>query len=356
MQVSVPLFPEQASSVALEVDGLYFLCIAITAFFTILVAGLVVFFAVKYRRRSELDVPPETEENPLLEIAWIVIPLAISLVIFVWGAKIFITLATPPKEAMDIYVTGKQWMWKLQHVDGRREMNELHVPVGRPVRLIMTSEDVIHSFFIPAFRIKGDVLPGNYTKTWFQATKAGTYHLFCAEYCGTRHSNMIGKIVVMEQTDFEAWLNGGKDDSLAATGEQLFKSLACTSCHSANSQTRGPNLEGIFGKQVQLQDGSSVLVDENYLRESIVNPNAKIRMGFAPNMPTFRGVIGEDQVLQLVAYLKTFGVSKPDPKVPAPTQTVTSTPQLSQTKPAEPKTPAKPQTTGDQTKPLAPAR
>jgi cytochrome c oxidase subunit II len=310
MSANLPLFPEQASTVAGQVDALYFFLVLITVFFTVLVAALVTFFAIKYRRRSETEVPPETVESPLLEITWIVIPLAISLVIFLWGAKVFFTIATPPKETMNIYVTGKQWMWKLQHVNGTREMNELHIPVGRPVKLIMSSEDVIHSFYIPAFRIKGDVMPGNYTKIWFQASKPGTYQLFCAEFCGTRHSNMIGKIVVMEQADFEKWLNNTKvnENTLAAAGSKLFQSLACNSCHNATSGSalRGPDLEGLFGKQVQLQDGSTATVDELYLREAIMNPNARIAQGFPANMPTFKGVIADEQLLELVAYLKTL--------------------------------------------------
>jgi cytochrome c oxidase subunit 2 len=197
-------------------------------------------------------------------------------------------------------------MWKFEHMEGQREINELHVPIGRDVKMIMTSQDVIHSFFIPAFRIKQDVLPGRYTVAWFHATKAGTYHLFCAEYCGTMHSGMVGSVVVMEPKDYEAWMGGGGNQPLAVTGEKLFTELGCVTCHRSDTQGRGPNLVSIFGKPVLLEDGRTVVADENYIRESILQPGAKIVNGFKPIMPTFQGQISDEQLNALVAYVKSL--------------------------------------------------
>lgn len=343
MQLSsgVPFLPEQASTFALQVDLLYLFLTVVSAFFTVLVSGLIAFFAVKYRRRSDADCPPMTVSNLLLEITWIVIPLGISFVMFFWGAIIFFKMASPPKEAMDIYVTGKQWMWKMQHLNGHREINELHVPVGKAVRLTMTSEDVLHSFYIPAFRVKADVIPGSYSKMWFEATKPGKYHLFCAEYCGTKHSGMIGSVIVMEQKDYEDWLGNSKDASLSEAGQKLFKTLGCVSCHSPQSATKGPNLEGIYGKQVRLEGGSSLTADERYLRESLLDPNAKVVEGFPSNMPTYKGLITEEQILQLISYMRTLS---PVVAGNTPSKTLTATPTTNAT--STPAPTAKP--TGDQ--------
>jgi cytochrome c oxidase subunit 2 len=247
-----------------------------------------------------------------LETTWSLVPFGIFLIFFVWGAVLYFQERTPPRNAMEIYVVAKQWMWKLQHVDGQREINELHVPVDRDVKLIMTSQDVIHSFFVPAFRLKQDVLPGRYTTLWFHAIRPGTYHLFCAEYCGTQHSGMIGSIVVMNPVDYEAWLSGGGGEgSLASTGQKLFQQLGCGSCHRSDTQGRGPNLVGVFGKPVLLEDGRTVTADENYVRESILNPGAKIAAGFKNIMPSFQGVVNEEQLLSLVAYIKSLQGSQP---------------------------------------------
>ena len=243
----------------------------------------------------------------ILEITWTIIPLLITMVIFVWGASVFFAMSRPPAETLNIYVVGKQWMWKFQHLDGQREINELHVPVGRAVKLIMTSEDVIHDVFIPAFRTKADVIPGRYSHLWFEPTKAGTYNLFCAEYCGTRHSGMIGKVVVMEPDDYQTWLGGGaQEGSLASAGQKLFADLACNTCHRPDAQGRGPVLENLFGKTVALQQGGSVVVDEAYIRESIVNPAAKIAVGFQPIMPAFQGLVSEEGLLELIEYVKSL--------------------------------------------------
>lgn len=312
MGPTLPFFPDQASAMAPRVDNLYFYLLAVSAFFSILIASLVIFFAIRYRRRSEEELPAGIEGSLKLELAWTVIPLMIALSFFFWGARLFFAMNRPPNDALQVYVVGKQWMWKIQHADGQREINELHVPVGRAVRLTMTSEDVIHDFFVPAFRMKKDVVPGRYTMAWFTATRPGRYHLFCSQYCGTKHSTMIGWVDVMEPAAFQAWLAGGSgSESLASTGAKLFQQHACNTCHRPDSLARGPNLEGLFGKQVRLSDGRTIVADEGYIRESIVNPAAKIVEGYQPIMPTFQGLIDEEGILQLTAYIKSLG--KPSP-------------------------------------------
>ncbi len=307
MWTGTPLFPESASTMAPRVDALYFFLLAIAVFFSLLIAGLIVYFAIKFHRTDPDAIGARIHGGMLLEVTWTVIPLMITMVIFVWGASVFFAMARPPDETLDIYVVGKQWMWKFQHLDGQREINELHVPLGRPVKLIMTSEDVIHDLFVPAFRVKADVLPGRYTQIWFNTTKPGRYHLFCAEYCGTRHSGMVGEVVVMDQTEYQTWLSGGGPaGSLAEGGAKLFASLACNTCHRPDAQGRGPVLEGLFGKTVTLQSGETITVDEAYVRESILNPAAKIAAGFQPIMPTFQGLVTEEQLLELIEYVKSL--------------------------------------------------
>ena len=297
---------------ASRVDHLYFYLLAVSAFFSVLIALLVIFFAIRYRRRSEEELPTGIEGSLKLELAWTVIPLLIALSFFFWGARLFFAMNRPPNDALQVYVVGKQWMWKIQHADGHREINELHVPIGRAVQLTMTSEDVIHDFFVPAFRMKKDVVPGRYTMAWFTATRPGRYHLFCSQYCGTKHSTMIGWVDVMEPAAFQSWLAGGSaSESLASTGAKLFQQHACNTCHRPDSLARGPNLEGLFGRQVKLSDGRTIVADEGYIRESIVNPAAKIVEGFQPIMPTYQGLIDEEGILQLTAYIKSL--SKPVP-------------------------------------------
>jgi len=320
-----PLFPEQASTVAGRVDALYTFLLIVSIVMTLLIAGLIVYFIIKYRRRTDDELGAPVTGALTLELLWTVIPFIIMMVMFVWGASVYFTLSRPPQNALEIQVVGKQWMWKFQHMDGQREINELHVPVGRAVKLILASQDVIHSFFVPAFRIKSDVVPGRYTTVWFEATKPGTYHLFCAEYCGTQHSGMIGQVIVMEPTQYQAWLSGGTaEGSLTAAGQKLFQDLACHTCHRGDTQGRGPVLDGLFGKTVQLQNGQTVRADENYIRESILNPSAKLVTGFQPLMPTFQGLVSEEQILQLVAYIKSLGTQQaqvtsgaPSPNEPA---------------------------------------
>ena len=307
MRAGTPLFPEAASTIASRVDALYLFLIGVTVFFSLLIAGLIVYFAIKYRRRSPEAVGERIHGGMALEIGWTVVPFLITMVIFVWGASVYFAMATPPAETLNIYVVGKQWMWKFQHLDGQREINELHVPVGRNVKLITTSEDVIHSFFVPAFRVKADVLPGRYVNIWFNATRPGRYQMFCAEYCGTRHSGMTGEVIVMEANDYQEWLaGGGSEGSLASAGEKLFADLACNTCHRPDSGGRGPVLNGMFGRTITTQDGQAVVVDEAYIRESILDPSAKISAGYQPIMPTFRGLVSEDGLLELIEYVKSL--------------------------------------------------
>jgi cytochrome c oxidase subunit II len=308
MFTNLPFFPQQASAQASQVDAIYFFMVAVTAFFSLLIAALIAVFAFKYRRRNDDEIGEAIHGSLALELLWTIIPLGIVMVMFAWGAKVFFDFYRPPSGAMEIFVVGKQWMWKVQHMDGTREVNELHVPIGRPVKLIMGSEDVIHSYFIPDFRVKADVIPGRYNTLWFTATRPGRYHLFCAEYCGTKHSGMVGTIIAMDPPEFQVWLSGGPPTaSPVAAGEKLFKDLVCDSCHMQGAQQRGPVLAGLFGKQVELQGGGTVTVNEAYLRESIVNPQAKIVAGYQPIMPTFQGLVTEEQLLQLIAYVRSLG-------------------------------------------------
>jgi cytochrome c oxidase subunit 2 len=278
---------------------------------TLLIFICLVYFAARFRHRPGVPAV-QIDGSHALEITWSTIPFLIFMVIFAWGALVYFKERTPPADATEVYVVAKQWMWKLEHAEGQREINQLHVPVGRDVKMIMTSQDVIHSFYIPAFRIKQDVLPGRYTVAWFRAIKPGTYHLFCAEYCGTQHSGMVGDIVVLEPAQYETWMNGGSTGPLSATGEKIFAELGCSTCHRSDIQGRGPNLHGVFGKPVQLEDGRTVTADENYLRECILDPGAKRLKGFQPIMPTFQGLVTEEQVNALVAYIKSIAAAKGD--------------------------------------------
>jgi cytochrome c oxidase subunit 2 len=324
MQSWIPFIPESASTYSGDVDALYFYLCGVTIFFALLIGGVIVFFVVRYRRRNPFEIPRPIEGSTKLETLWSVIPLLIAMSFFVWGASLYYRQYRPQKNAMEIYVVGKQWMWKFQHSTGQREINELHVPVGRKIKLIMATEDVIHDVFIPAFRIKTDVVPGKYTTEWFEATRPGRYHLFCAEYCGMNHSGMGGWVVVMEPTEFDNWLSGNANQmSPAAAGQQMFESLGCVSCHGANGEGgRGPALLGLFGSNVILNNGQTVRADEGYIRESILNPQAKIVSGFGPIMPSFQGQVNEEQLLQLVAYVKSL--STPKPETPAAKPPVTT--------------------------------
>jgi cytochrome c oxidase subunit 2 len=305
----MPLLPERASSYAGEVDALFYFIVAVTVFFTVAVSAALVFFAIKYRRRADDERPAEIHGSVALELTWTVIPLGIVVVMFVWGAKVFFHMNRPPDDAMTVSVVGKRWMWKLQHPTGQREINELHVPLGRAVKLVITSEDTIHSFFVPAFRIKKDAVPGRYNVAWFKATRKGTYHLFCAEYCGTEHARMTGRVVVMEPEEYQTWLAGGPPpESPVAAGEKLFTELNCVTCHRPDHAGRGPVLQGLFGRQVKLASGDTVVADEAYVRDSIVNPAEKVVAGYQPVMPTFQGLVTEEQLIALVAYIQSLQV------------------------------------------------
>lgn len=302
-----PLFPDKATELAGEVDQLTFVFLAIALFFSLLVATLVVYFAIRYRRRSEGQIGEVEETGIWLEIVWSAIPLVILLGMFFWGAKIYIKAYRPPSDAVEYFVTGKQWMWKFQHPEGNREINHLHVPVGQRIRLTMTSEDVIHSFFVPAFRVKADVLPGRYTSIWFEANKTGTFTLFCAEFCGAEHSQMLGSIIVMEPQDYEQWLAQGQPEKgVISSGEALFSKYVCNTCHYPDSAARAPILHGIWGEEVVLGDGESVVVDANYVRESILEPTAKLVKGYQPLMPTYQGQVSEEELVQLISYVRSL--------------------------------------------------
>jgi cytochrome c oxidase subunit 2 len=307
MLAGIPLFPEQASSIAPTVDNLYFFILGVTAFFALLVVVLVLYFAIKYRDDTGLKVGAPITGSIPMEIGWSLIPFFVAMAIFVWATVVFFQIVRPPDQALEIYSTGKRWMWRFQHVDGHREINQLHIPVGRPIKVTFTSEDVLHDLYIPAFRVKADAIPGRYSSIWFTPTKVGDYHLFCAEYCGTRHSGMIGTIHVMEQNDYQQWLTaGGLTGTLSARGEQLFQQLACTTCHSPDGRGRGPALNGVFGSRVKLESGQTVVADESYIRESILNPQLKLVEGYQPLMPTFQGLISEEGLASLIEYVKAL--------------------------------------------------
>jgi cytochrome c oxidase subunit 2 len=304
----IPLFPEQASTLAPRVDNLYFFIVAVTSFVAIAVTVVVIVFAVKYRTSDPLAVGARIHGSIPLELAWSIIPFIVSVVIFAWAADVFFDLQRPPDQTLEIYATGKRWMWKFQHLDGKNEINELHVPLGRAVKVTFTSEDVLHSLFFPAFRTKADAIPGRYSSVWFTPTKLGAFHLFCAEYCGTRHSAMVGQVVVMEPAAYQVWLTGGVvGGSLVQRGEQLFNDLACNTCHRLDGTGgRGPSLFNKFGNRETLTTGEEVTVTESYIRESILTPHVKVVAPFKPLMPTFQGLVTEENVMALVEYVKTL--------------------------------------------------
>lgn len=295
----------------MEVDLFYYALWALTIVFTIGIAAATVYLMWRYKRRSNADLPEHIHGALALELTWTIIPLIIAIGIFAWGAKLFYQLYTPPTDALEIFVTGKQWMWRAQHQDGVREINELHLPVGRAIKLTMTSEDVLHAYFIPAFRTKTDVVPGRYTTTWFKPTQTGEFHLFCAEYCGTQHSGMIGKVYVMEQPAYQAWLTAGGGLTYGMTpakaGAKLFDNLGCVACHKEDGSGRGPSLVNVYSTPQKLVNGTSVVADEAYIRESILNPRAKVVAGYETLMNTYQGQVSEEQILDIIAYLKSLG-------------------------------------------------
>lgn len=302
-----PLWPDSASTFAGQVDALMVFMLGLTIFFSVAIAGVLIYFAVYYRHDRDVNRQTSDKWHLWIEITWTVIPLAIVMVIFVWSTGLFYHIRRPPKNAMEVFVTGKQWMWKTQHLEGANDINALHIPVGKPVKLTMISEDVIHSFYVPAFRVKQDVLPGRYSHLWFQATKPGTYHLFCAEYCGTSHSGMVGKVVAMPEPEFLAWKSGrGSGESLEAAGAKQFAKWGCAACHSMDGKGRAPSLAGVYGKPVKLSDGRSVVADASYVRESILNPGNKIVAGYSNIMTAYQGQLSEQNVIELIAYIKSI--------------------------------------------------
>lgn len=312
------IWPEQASTSAREVDWLCIGLLIVTGFYFFVVFLPLVYFSIKYRRGSKASRANAIEGSNLIEITWTAIPTFMSIGLFAWGAAVYFHLERPPADALQIEVVAKQWMWKIQHAEGKREINELHIPLGQNVRLTMTSQDVIHSFFVPAFRTKQDVVPGKYVTEWFKPTRVGEYHLFCAEYCGTKHSGMVGRVVVMEPDDYQKWLTTGDvGNPIAASGRQLFTQLGCSGCHEGNGTIRAPRLEGIFGKPVPLQDGEVVTADERYIRDSILMPQAQIAAGYENLMPNFSGRISEEQLLQIIEYIKSLANTTPPPLPPA---------------------------------------
>ena len=300
------LFPAEASTISPYTDALYFFLIAMTVVGMLLVVVLVFVFSVKYRREKN-PVATQVEGSTLLEATWTIIPLAIFLVTFVWGALLYFRIYDPPANAMNIYVVGKQWMWKAEHPGGQHEINALHVPAGRPVQLTMISQDVFHSFSIPDFRVKREVIPGRYTTVWFQATTPGSYHIFCTQYCGTQHSMMIGEVTVLTPEDYDKWTKQSTSGmSLAQNGERLFASMGCNACHSGTAAARGPSLAGVYGSRLTLANGGQVLVNDAYLRDAILNPSQHVTAGFAPIMPTYQGQISEDGLIDLVEFIKNM--------------------------------------------------
>jgi len=322
-----PLFPPEASAIAPQMDALYFFMVLVSLVGLTLVVLLVVGFSILYSKERHPKAV-QIEGSTLLEATWTIIPLGLFLVMFVWGALLYFRIYTPPANAMNIYVVGKQWMWKIEHPGGQHEIDELHIPTGQPIQLTLISQDVFHSFSIPAFRVKREVIPGRYTTVWFEATKVGTYHLFCTQYCGTGHSQMIGWVVVMSPEDFRKWLaNSTSGDSLAQNGERLFASLSCNACHNTQPDARGPNLVGVYGSQLTLANGETVTADDAYLRQAILDPSQHVTQGYTPIMPTYQGQISEDGVIALVEYLKNL---KTDYRLQQTLNTTEIPPQIEQ--------------------------
>lgn len=305
---SFPFQPEQASTIAKSVDHLYYFLTAIAIFFSSLIFFLIFYFMIKYRRRSPDERPQPTKNNIPLEILWTVVPILICAVLFTWGSTLYFENAEPPQGALEIFVTGKQWMWKVEHPEGQREIDELHVPLGRPVKLTLTSEDVIHDFYVPAFRVKKDALPGRYTSLWFEATRVGTFHLFCAQYCGAFHAGMIGSIIVLPPDEYERWLAGGTPaESMEQAGAKVFQGSGCPTCHVADGTGLGPSLLGVYGHPVKLTTGETIDADDAYVRAHILTPRLRTVFGYKSIMPSFQGQLSEEQLNDLIAYVRSLG-------------------------------------------------
>jgi cytochrome c oxidase subunit 2 len=302
------LLPEDGAASAVRLDSLALALLLLTGAVAVIVLALTIGFAVRYRAGSDADRSNAPTKGRGIEIAWTLTPLLLFLGIYAWAAIDYVKLYQPPADAMPVFVVAKQWMWKAQHASGRREVGELHLPLGRPVRLVMTSEDVIHSFYVPAFRIKQDVLPGRYTSISFTPSRAGEYHLFCTEFCGTDHALMLGKIVVQPPADFARWLTAGpRQPGMAQRGFALYRSYGCSGCHDAGSTVHAPSLAGLLGRPVHLADGRELRADEAYVRDSILVPDKDVVAGYAPIMPSFAGKIGEEDLLAIIEYIRETG-------------------------------------------------
>jgi cytochrome c oxidase subunit 2 len=300
--------PEVASTQAVVTDRIYFGLLVLSGVIIVLVAALLLIFSIRYRRgsKAERGAMPKVMSREF-EIGWTSATLFLALFIFWWVSSSQLSALAAPKNALEIHVVAKQWMWKTQHANGAREINELHVPIDKPVRLVMTSEDVIHSFFVPAFRMKKDVLPGRYTETWFQPNKLGVFHLFCAEYCGSEHSRMTGRIVVISKDEYSSWLTAQpQGDSLAKQGEAVFRARGCSGCHAEASKVHAPSLNGLYGRPVQLADGRTVTADEAYLRDSMLKPRQDVAVGYEPIMPSYAGILTDGEIISLTAYIRSL--------------------------------------------------
>jgi cytochrome c oxidase subunit II len=305
---SLDLLPPTASTYAAELNLFFWIMVAVCGTVALGIAVFIVYCTIKYRRRSPTELPPQIAGSDKLEASWTIVPFIIFLGMFGWGAKTYFDVQQPPPDTLDVWVVGKQWMWKIQHPNGIREINTLHVPIDTPVRLTMIAEDVIHDFFVPAFRVKQDVLPRRYVTLWFRANKAGKYHLFCAEYCGTKHSGMIGWVYAMNPNDYQVWLQqGAAEGSLASTGGKLFHQFGCANCHHYSGHGPGPNLQGLFGKPVTLATGKTRIADETFIRDCILGTKGGPVLGFTSIMPNFTGQLTEEQILALVSYIKAMG-------------------------------------------------
>ena len=304
---SIPFWPEQASSYAATIDTLYIVLVLLAVVFSVGVFIAVLFFAIKYRRGTNADRSDPVEGSIILELTWSIIPLIMALGIFGWATVAYFELANPPKDSMDVYAVGRQWMWKIQHPTGQREINQLHIPVGQPVRIVLTSQDVLHSFYIPEFRVKQDAVPGMWTQLWFEATKPGEYNLFCAEYCGTEHSRMIGTVYAMEPAAYQEWLRTSTaQESMAQAGAALFQKYGCTGCHNGNAAVRAPLLNGIYNRPRPLMSGETAIANDMYIHDSILQPRKHVVGGYDPIMPSFAGQIPEEDVMQIVYYIKSL--------------------------------------------------
>ncbi len=304
----VPFWPRTAALNAVVVNNLYIAELGVCGLILSMVIGMMLTFCVRYRAGSTVSRADRVKKTWHWEIGWTTATFVMFLVLFVWGASVYIWLFKSPPGDIEIYVVAKQWMWKLQHPGGQREIDALHIPVDKTIRLVMASQDVIHSFFVPAFRIKHDVVPGTYETIWFKAEKTGTYKLECTQYCGTQHATMKGEVVVMTPPEYARWLTEqGVNQSLAQQGEALFRQHGCSGCHGANSTVHAPDLVGLYGSLVHLQDGSTVRADERYIRDSILMPKSQIVVGYPPIMPDFSGQLSEEELFKLVAYIQSLG-------------------------------------------------